>query len=744
MNRLLLLAALAALLAPAVSAQPWTYDFGTGTGAFTTTSGSSTTFLPAPPSGTTFVRHSSAAGADIVLANPGDPTLGTATELQLFIPNATTSVTKASVLDYGSATALFYNQFSLLTHNGTGTAYFFEGNGASYASGSAFSGAEVFTGLRLVQSAGTITTSYRLAGAWVALPGISTTVFVPNTVYAVEVYGNNTAGAVSYDRSGFQTLAAGTWDLWVNGTLVANDLGKALLPTNTVIDSYMFYGESAANATTSFKVDDITYSNALPAPVPVTVTQTANGPRGYRMLSAPVEGMTVSDLADLSLVQGISDEFSAAAPNLFTTYDGTDYLEPAAEATALEPGRGLIWYLYRRAFDPDATDTDGESESAGLPLTLTETGVPVTNPDVTFTAGERPGTPDDFYLIGNPFPAGFQLSGLGLSSGTLQGGVVYVFSPDIGDYVTLDADNTDASTDVAASWQGFFAEATGATLPLTFTFARAAQTADVPLIALTGGGSPTVVSAVAATARLDLTLTAADAAGNQAVDAVTRLVLRDDARGNWDRFDGTEPTGLGAQEARIAFRGTRGGTPVWQGIDARPVPNGNRGLPLDLRVRGFAGEATATLTWAGLETLPAGMTVELRDLAGGQRVVLAPGASYTFAASATEGWAERFRLRLISSPAASAAALAAPPSVAVAPNPFAGRAEVRVTLPVAERVVAAVYDALGRRVAVLHDGELEATTTALTLDGSSLSPGVYVVRVAGETFGETRRVTVVR
>jgi hypothetical protein len=56
-----------------------------------------------------------------------------------------------------------------------------------------------------------------------------------------------------------------------------------------------------------------------------------------------------------------------------------------------------------------------------------------------------------------------------------------------------------------------------------------------------------------------------------------------------------------------------------------------------------------------------------------------------------------------------------------------------------------VYDVLGRRVAVLHDGPLAAERTErLALSAQGLASGVYLVRVAGEAFTATRRLTVVR
>ncbi len=90
------------------------------------------------------------------------------------------------------------------------------------------------------------------------------------------------------------------------------------------------------------------------------------------------------------------------------------------------------------------------------------------------------------------------------------------------------------------------------------------------------------------------------------------------------------------------------------------------------------------------------------------------------------------------------------PRLDVAPNPSGGRVAVRLALPSpASSAHVAVLDALGRRVAVLHEGPLGGGGHALGFDAAALAPGVYVVRVlvtpsAGEAWSETRRVTVAR
>jgi hypothetical protein len=56
----------------------------------------------------------------------------------------------------------------------------------------------------------------------------------------------------------------------------------------------------------------------------------------------------------------------------------------------------------------------------------------------------------------------------------------------------------------------------------------------------------------------------------------------------------------------------------------------------------------------------------------------------------------------------------------------------------------ALYDVLGREVAVLADGRYGAGRHALTLDAAALPVGVYVVRAQAGEASATRRVTVAR
>ena len=79
-------------------------------------------------------------------------------------------------------------------------------------------------------------------------------------------------------------------------------------------------------------------------------------------------------------------------------------------------------------------------------------------------------------------------------------------------------------------------------------------------------------------------------------------------------------------------------------------------------------------------------------------------------------------------------------ALTAAPNPFAASARVTLAVPAAGDARVAVYDVLGRRMAVLHDGPLAAGRHPLAL-GVGLAPGVYLVRAETGDQTATLRVT---
>ena len=236
-------------------------DFGTSSDGTTATTGNT---------GFGGVRIGSGGGS-FSIKNPGQ-TIGTDAELQGIAPTGgsvnSVGITSA---EYGTATALFTARFQIyLTGGISGTWYFFAGNGPSFGSAqsSGFTGAEVFAGLRFVFGASNaITTSYRSGSAW-STTGITGAPIAQNVVYTIAVVGNNSASAVTY---GSNSVAANTFDLYVNGVLVGDDLPKALLAASANINAFRFYGESSTGNVATIALDNVVWFNTIDAAIPLPV-----------------------------------------------------------------------------------------------------------------------------------------------------------------------------------------------------------------------------------------------------------------------------------------------------------------------------------------------------------------------------------------------------------------------------------------------------------------------------------------
>lgn len=79
---------------------------------------------------------------------------------------------------------------------------------------------------------------------------------------------------------------------------------------------------------------------------------------------------------------------------------------------------------------------------------------------------------------------------------------------------------------------------------------------------------------------------------------------------------------------------------------------------------------------------------------------------------------------------------------AVAPNPFASRAQVSYILPRPGRVSLKLYDVTGALVTTLAQGNTPAGSYRVTLDADKLARGVYVLKFESGDYRTTRKVTI--
>ena len=221
-----------------------------------------------------------------------------------------------------------------------------------------------------------------------------------------------------------------------------------------------------------------------------------------------------------------------------------------------------------------------------------------------------------------------------------------------------------------------------------------------------------------------------------------------------------------SQTSRNAF--FAGNQEVYDGDNARLwTPGVYTGadikLPVELASFGATSDgAGVVLRWAtASETNNAGFAVEHRAGGGWHEVAFVSGAGTTSAPQAyerriegLEPGAHTFRLRQVdldgsarySSEVEARVAMTEPVRFKrTGPNPVVGRTTFELAVREPQHVAVDVFDALGRRVARLHDGLLEAgRNVPIMFDAAGQSAGLYVVVVRGERVRTTHAVTVSR
>jgi hypothetical protein len=611
-------------------------------------------------------------------------------------------------------------------------------------------GAFSFGSLRVYEGAGTAgavvaSQTFRLPNPPAAGTATGAT-FYPFRINAPMVQGQTYTFFV--DMSSGSTAIQGTLagagppvvpDAYANGTLVFTSNG------NPVPSS------SQANADLSFI---LTFNST-------TVTQASvfNGP-GWRLLSTPVANVPVQELSDMNLVQGFLSQYPSAPPNLLQNYLGNGAFAAqqnaggtlnASAAAVFTPvtGRGFFWYWYDQAISPDSTSfgggTSDSRELTGFTLSATGRAPDVSAPTTNFARTMPQLNADGFYMLGNPFSKPLAVTGITRSSGATTGTLgttFFVYDPAISNYQMLFTSNpaNGNASDYLAVWQGVFAQLSGATATtapqFNYLVASTSATATAPFYGRTGTTSAPY---------LQLMLDGTTATGAELHDVAAYVRFTPAGLATWDADDASKlalPPGVAhALLAPVGVDefGDRERLAVNSFSDASVEPVT---VPVDFK----ATEAGAfTVSWAGATELPEGWAATLTDHMENVTVDLRQTPDYSFTADATD-WTERFTLLV--SPRGAVAGEGTPDAVRVgtfAPNPSTSTSRLSFTVEAAQTVRAVVVDALGREVAVLFEGSVApGAERTLTLDAGRLSPGMYVVRITGETFAETRRLTVVR
>ncbi|GAB5519367.1 MAG: hypothetical protein RhofKO_16180 [Rhodothermales bacterium] len=169
----------------------------------------------------------------------------------------------------------------------------------------------------------------------------------------------------------------------------------------------------------------------------------------------------------------------------------------------------------------------------------------------------------------------------------------------------------------------------------------------------------------------------------------------------------------------------------------------------------------AVLQWTtASETNNAGFAIEQQVAGAFHEVGFATGAGttlqaqdYTFRTDALAPGVHTFRLKQIDfdgsfeySPMVTATVEATAPfsQVTLYPNPLRGTSTLRFAASTEQEVTVEIYNMLGRLVATPFAGRVGAYEQHVSLDGQALPPGLYALRITGQTVATTKNFAVMR
>ena len=348
-------------------------------------------------------------------------------------------------------------------------------------------------------------------------------------------------------------------------------------------------------------------------------TTEISGGAGWRMLSAPVGGVTPKDLADVSLVQGVSGlPFSGAASNLYQWPGGpddqnTDWTTPSSATTELtSSGQGFIWYVFDAA-KTEFTDTP--------PFTLSVPGTPRTDQVTNSGLGEG------FHLVGNPYaqaidPASVDFGGQGFQT------TVQIYDPSAGGYETITVPYT--AENLIGPYQGFFVERGSGNGQLDFD--PGDRVADPISLKSIEGAPP----------RIEFQLVGRNGEGSVLTrDEALTLHAPEGATTDWDVHDASKLTplsGLSGRYLTAAFRDSSGSDVRLQSVMSIPqsLPPGGLELPVSLQMQAADSVDTVRLSWTAFRNVPDAWGLALYDSAADSTVNLRTNSSYSFSLSTSK------------------------------------------------------------------------------------------------------------
>ncbi len=461
------------------------------------------------------------------------------------------------------------------------------------------------------------------------------------------------------------------------------------------------------------------------------------GAPGWRMLSSPYRGLTVSSLEEYFPLQGNNGNDIPGRATLYSGFDGQRFTVPEGTDTPLPPGNGfLAWFGQpgsRESPPHRSLRVQNEEDSPG------NASIPLH------------GNGEGWNLVGNPYRLPLNTSEISewVRGGELKSSVVQYWNGRKNTWMV----GTLTSGAVEA-WQGFVIQN------------RDAATLEVP----ERSGSRNVSFDAPSEGRvLSFRLNGTSADGFETNDRAAVMVFEEGASHGWDQRDALKLNPLSSHYAQLNMLGSRDGEPVAKAQDSRPLNlESSLTLPMEVVTRGTSG--SFELRW-DRENLPESWELTLNDRIADRQVNLNVADTYTFkmedspapsaaeaegqellpprleSASPGSGDAARFTLTIDPGEAELQDTETDTESVRLLPNypnPFTESTTIHFELSEEKEVTLSIWNILGQRMDVLADRVLDSGPHRMIWNPGNLPAGLYIVKLEVDGRLYHRRITLIK
>jgi len=474
-------------------------------------------------------------------------------------------------------------------------------------------------------------------------------------------------------------------------------------------------------------------------------TRTISGTAGWRMISIPKAGATVTDISDDTAIQGVTGgSNSGESANIYYnpgSGGSGGWTVPTNMSTAWGDGLGVVVYFYNNT-------TGGSGE---LPLDLDVSGSePGSDVKVTIS--------NDFTLIGNPFQSNINLDdidGNATGAGLLFGGVkstIKTWSNSSGSYLSYNL----GSSLVLSQWQGLFIEkATGLLTDLTeVTIPTSSKTASA------AGIEHYSKARAFDTRSIDLHMT-----GEGFNDLSTKFYFTPYSSEEEDQFDGSKLSSLNGSPT-IAFVQDFGEGKVLLSQDARSLdPETTQSYDLQVNDAGVSGEYT--LSWETMKQIPSDWAITLTDREEDVYIDMQSETSYSFNVEAKQKRPNVTSLQVgavkqkSSNNSDPRFGITITPNTSVGiddeldsptkfaldqnyPNPFNPTTNIQYSVGEAGPVTITVYNVMGQKVAELLNTTKSAGSYQVSWNATGQASGIYYYRLTAPGQVLTRQMTLIK